>query len=77
MWRRFLTDERERGTKLEAALITADDGRGALRALALKVRTAADYAEEIPEPDHALPCFDSKDLQQILAPQRPPPLKTE
>ena len=73
-WSRLVADKIQRGNALVHALIAADDGKGTLKALALKVRTTADYTEEVLDPDHALPIFDNEILRQIHVPRWPPPL---
>ena len=72
-WSRFLDNKIQPMTALVQALVKADGGNGTLKALVVKVRSTVDYTAEVPEPDHALPIFESEIPRQILVSQRPAP----
>ena len=75
-WKTFLEHERKRGEQMQADLLAADNGTGLTAGLAVDVRTAADYAAELPIPPQGLPSFTDPSLLFLEAPQRPPPLHT-
>ena len=51
-----------------------DNGNGAMLRVAVSVKTAADYAAELPAPMQGLPTFTDPKLLFVEVPQRPMPL---
>jgi hypothetical protein len=76
-WARFLQLEADRGDTMRRDLIAADRGSGLIAGITADVRTAADYAAELPIPPQGLPTFDDPSLLMVRAPERPLPLHTD
>ena len=72
----FLEAEQARGRELRSLLIAQDSGNGALIAMADNVRTAADYAEEIPFPANGQPMYADNALRLAPFAERPLSLST-
>ena len=70
----FMEVEVRRGHEIQRALCAADRGDGVLISMANDVRTAADFAAELPWPKQGLPSFKDPGLLLHPVPQRPPPL---
>ena len=73
-WQAFLQAERGRALTMQADLLAADNGTGLVERFRANVRTAADYADELPVPAQGLPTFHAERSLFVSAPQRPPPL---
>lgn len=73
-WRIFLQEERKRTQVMQDDLLAADNGTGLVQSFRAEVRTAADYASELPVPAQGLPTFTDEACLMAWAPQRPPPL---
>lgn len=73
-WEAFLCAERTRAERMIADLQAAEDGSGFLTRICNDVRTASDYAAELPVPPQGLPEFTDPALLYIPAPERPLPL---
>ena len=76
-WAHFLQLEAERGDTMRRDLIAADHGSGLIAGITADVRTAADFAAELPIPPQGLPTFDDPSLLMVRAPERPLPLHTD
>ena len=72
----FLKAEQARGQELRARLIALDSGSGRLIAMADSVRTATDYADEIPFPAIGLPGYADIGLRLTPFAERPLHLST-
>ena len=77
VWARFLRDDALRGVDFARHIAALDDGDGAMLRVAASVRTAADYADELPMPAQGLPSFADAMLLRVAVPQRPLPLIKE
>ena len=54
-WKTFLEEEKRRGDQMQSDLLNADKGTGLTAGIVADVRTAADYAAELPVPPQGLP----------------------
>ena len=70
-WVEFIATEADRKAIMIADLLAADDGSGLLVRICEDVRTAADFASEIPVPPQGLPRYHDHSLLFIVAPERP------
>ena len=73
-WTSFLEKEASRKVIMQDDLFHADNGSGLIEGFRSCVRTAADYAAELPVPAQGLPNFASTNSLFVAAPQRPLPL---
>ena len=73
-WETFLVEERARGARIAECISQTDNGNGAMLRVAASVKTAADYAAELPVPMQGLPTFTDPKLLFVEVPQRPMPL---
>ena len=76
-WQLFLENDRLRGAEMQRDLVNVDRGTGLTASIVADVRTAADYAAELPVPPQGLPDFSDPTLLLLPAPQRPLPLHTD
>ena len=76
-WSELLQREEDHKSIMQADLIAADSGNGLTSRAVVDVRTAADYAAELPIPPQGLPTFDDPMVLRVPAPQRPPPNHTD
>ena len=70
----FLDIERRRGLEMQRMLCAADKGDGVMVSMASDVRTAFDFAAELPWPKQGLPQFTDPALLFHPVPQPPLPL---
>jgi hypothetical protein len=75
-WETLLHLDRARGAQLVRILAAANEGDGVMINIAANVRTAADFAAELPVPAQGLPKYSDPSLLRLPVPQRPPPLLT-
>ena len=70
-WSEFIRLEELRKEIMIADLVAADCGTNLLTAICADVRTAADFASEIPVPPQGLPSYHDPSLLFVVAPERP------
>ena len=70
-WSEFIRLEERRKEIMIADLVAADCGTNLLTAICADVRTAADFASEIPVPPQGLPLHHDPSLLFVVAPERP------
>ena len=75
-WAAFLDEERRRAEVMQRDLRAADGGTGLTAGITADVRTAVDYASELPVPPQGLPTYDDPSLLLVSAPEAPLPLHT-
>ena len=75
-WNAFLADQRLKRKVMQSDLLEADGGTGWTANICADVRTAADYASELPVPQQGFPSYSDPFLLLVPAPQRPLPLHT-
>ena len=70
-WIEFIAAEADRKAVMIADLLATDDGSGMLVRICEDVRTAADFASELPVPPQGLPQYHDHSLLFVVAPERP------
>ena len=77
LWDAFLLQELEHQNVMQLDLRKYDDWSGVLIQVSADVRTAADFAAELPVPQQGMPTFAATELLKVLMPERPMPLLRE
>ena len=73
-WDAFLAEERRRKIVMVNDLLLADANADIVASICEDVRTAADYAAQLPVPPQGLPQYVEPSLLDVIAPERPMPL---
>ena len=73
-WEAMLVAEAQRKMIMQADLLRADGNADLIASICEDVRTAADFAAELPRPPQGLPQYVDPILLDVIAPERPLPL---